>query len=539
MRRFSVVRASLAPLFIAVVVVLGTQAALAASILNAVRVDPLPSGGALVSLTFVGGVPQYHVAGAGTAETSVLFDSTTVGTMVPPSIAGTGPITTLSIASTGASSSVALHLTETAGVTVRVAGTIVFITVAAAHPQLNPFAMPTQMPAETAPGQVTEVVLLKYADVSEIAGVLVAGSNVAPNDTFVPQSTSLGTNSLGGTFGGISGSSFSQPTQTQSFGANPFGQAQGMAQRLNDNIAIDRRLNAIILTGTPDTIAPLRDMINRLDVPVQSVILETEIVELDDTAARNIGLQLSPDGTGAIAEAASQTAGAGGTLRTGAVAQLGANLAANLYAQVTEGNAKIIAKPRILAQSGQQASILTGDAIPIVTNILVAGAGAVSSQQVNYVNVGVNLQIQPRVSSDGFVTSHIYSEVSSVTQYVNGIPQISQRTANTVATVRDGDSFVIGGLLQDNEIRNLAKVPFIGDIPLIGLFFRYVSTSHTQTNLYVVVTPHIIRAPGVAPPEAPLVEPTSLPQLGPPPGPAAPAQSPAPLSPPTGAHPGR
>jgi general secretion pathway protein D len=221
------------------------------------------------------------------------------------------------------------------------------------------------------------------------------------------------------------------------------------------------------------------------------------------------------------------------------VAQLGANLAANLYAQVTEGNAKIIAKPRILAQSGQQASILTGDAIPIVTNVVVAGAGALTSQQVNYVNVGVNLQIQPRVSSDGFVTSHIYSEVSSVTQYVNGIPQISQRTASTIATVRDGDSFVIGGLLQDNEIRNLVKLPFIGDIPLIGLFFRYVSTSHTQTNLYVVVTPHIIRAPGISPPVAPLVEPSSLPQLGPPAGPGAPVPSPAPLTPPTGAHPGR
>jgi len=540
MRRFSVVRASLAPFLIAVVVMLGAQPALAASILNAVRVDALPSGGALVSLTFVGGVPQYHVAGAGTAETSILFDSTTVGSLVPPSIAGTGPITTLSIASTGTSSSVALHLTEPAGVTVRVAGSIVFINVAAAHPQLNPFAMPTQMPAETAPNQVTEVVLLKYADVSEIAGVLVAGSNVTPNDNFVPQSTQLGTNSLSGSFGGISGGSFSQPAQTQSFGgSNPFGQVQGMAQRLNDNIAIDRRLNAIILTGTPDTIAPLKEMINRLDVPVQSVILETEIVELDDTAARNIGLSLSPDGTGAIVEAANQSAGAGGTLRTGAVAQLGANLAANLYAQVTEGNAKIIAKPRILAQSGQQASILTGDAIPIVTNVVVAGAGALTSQQVNYVNVGVNLQIQPRVSSDGFVTSHIYSEVSSVTQYVNGIPQISQRTASTIATVRDGDSFVIGGLLQDNEIRNLVKLPFIGDIPLIGLFFRYVSTSHTQTNLYVVVTPHIIRAPGISPPVAPLVEPSSLPQLGPPAGPGAPVPSPAPLTPPTGAHPGR
>jgi general secretion pathway protein D len=367
--------------------------------------------------------------------------------------------------------------------------------------------------------------------VSEIAGVLVAGANVASNDTFVPQSTSLGTNSLSGSFGGISGGSFVAPPPSQSFGAS-FGQAQGLAQRVNENIAIDRRLNAVILSGSPEVVAALKEIIAKLDVPVQSVILETQIVELDDTAARNIGLDLSPDGTGAIVEATAATTGGGASIRTGSVAQFGANLSANLYAQVQLGNAKIIAKPRILAQSGQQASILTGDAIPIVTNIVVAGAGAVSSQQVNYVNVGVNLQIQPRVSSDGFVTSHIYSEVSSVTQFVNGIPQISQRTANTTATVRDGESFVVGGLLQDNEIQNLSKLPFIGDLPLIGLLFQHVSTSRTQTNLYVVVTPHIVAAPGQTPATNPIVVPSSLPQVGPPPGPG-PAQSAIPLAPPS------
>lgn len=149
----------------------------------------------------------------------------------------------------------------------------------------------------------------------------------------------------------------------------------------------------------------------------------------------------------------------------------------------------------------------------------------------NYVNVGVNLQIQPRVSSDGFVTSHIYSEVSSVTQFIQGVPQISQRTATTTATVRDGESFVIGGLLQDNEIRNLTKLPFIGDIPLIGVFFRHVNTSHTQTNLYIVVTPHVVAesVPPNAPPPAllPQTLPSALPQVAPPaaPAPATPAHA--------------
>ena len=506
--------------------------------MSGIRVDALPTGGALVTVTFAGGAPLFHVVGNGTTETSVLFDGTSLGPQLPPSIAGAGPITTVSAQQAGASSSLALHLSTPANVSVRPGGSLVFISVAPLRSATNAFGPPANpLTPAPEPGQITEVVPLKYADVSEIAGVLVEGSNVASNDTFTPQSTSLGTNSLSGSFGGVSGGNFSQPAQPQAFGAGAFGQSTGLAQRLNANISIDRRLNAIILTGTPDVLDPIKATIAKIDIPVQSVILETQIVELDDTAARNIGLDLSPDGTGAVIEAPNSST-TGVNLRSGAMAVSGANIGANLYAQVQEGNAKIIAKPRILAQSGQQASILTGDAIPIVTNVVVAGAGSISSQQVNYVNVGVNLQIQPRVSSDGYVTSHIYSEVSSVTQYVNGIPQISQRTASTIATVRDGEAFVIGGLLQDNEIRNLTKLPFIGDLPFIGQFFTYVNTSHTQTNLYVVVTPHIVAAPGVTPYSPPLAVPSALPQIAPPPGPAAPTSTDAPLAAPRPAAPG-
>ena len=231
----------------------------------------------------------------------------------------------------------------------------------------------------------------------------------------------------------MSGSSFGQAATPQTFGGNAFGQSTGLAQRVNDNIAVDRRLNAIILTGTPDIVAGLRETIEKLDVPVASVILETQVVELSDTAARNIGLDFQPDGSGVIANGSAN--GVGYTTKSLQTAQGQITFQGNLYAAVSEGSARIIAKPRILAQSGQPASILTGDAIPILTSIVVAGAGTAVSNQVSYINVGVNLQIQPRVSSDGFVTSHIYSEVSSVTQITQGYPQISQRTASTVATV--------------------------------------------------------------------------------------------------------
>jgi general secretion pathway protein D len=510
---------------------------LAAATLAALRVDAQPNGGAQITISFAGGAAPYRVVGAGTPETAIIFDGASVGPQIPPTVAGTGPVSSVSIAQTGTSASVALHLTGVAGVRVRPAGTTVIVDVAnpagttpAAGAALG--VTPAAPSPVSAGNSETQLILLKYADVSEIAGVLVAGSSVASNDTFVPTQSNVGASSLGGnTIGGGGGGGFAPAVaQQQTFGN--FGGAGagggGLAQRLNDNVAIDRRLNAIILTGTPDVIDPLIAMIDRLDIPVPSVLLECEIVELSDSAARNIGLDLSPDGSGIVVNGSQSStsttstgsSGNGYTSHTLNPASAGFTLSANLYAQITEGNGRVLSKPRILAQSGQQASILTGDAIPIFTSITAANVGV--SSQVNYINVGVNLQIAPRVSSDGVVTSHIFSDVSSVTGYTNNAPQISQRTTSTLASVKDGEAFVIGGLLQDNETTSLSKLPFIGDIPILGKLFQHISTTKAQTNLYIVVTPHIIQ-PGAssAPPPVgvPLAKPAPLQQSAPLPGP--------------------
>jgi general secretion pathway protein D len=189
-----------------------------------------------------------------------------------------------------------------------------------------------------------------------------------------------------------------------------------------------------------------------------------------------------------------------------------AGFQAALYAQITKGNGQIISRPRIAAQSGSTAKIITGDALPILTAITLSGVNGVS-QQVQYVNVGVTLQIAPRVSGDGFVSSHVFCVVSSVTGVSQGYPTISQREAETSATVRDGDSFVIGGLTQDENISTRTKVPLLGDIPLLGQAFRTDRNTKTKTELYIVVTPHIVHRvgarPGLVPSNAPLYAPTT------------------------------
>jgi general secretion pathway protein D len=119
-------------------------------------------------------------------------------------------------------------------------------------------------------------------------------------------------------------------------------------------------------------------------------------------------------------------------------------------------------------------------------------------QQVQYVNVGVTLQIAPRVSDDGYVTSHVFAVVSSVTGVSQGYPTISQREASTMATVKDGESFVIGGLTQDNSLSTRNKTPLLGDVPGLGALFKNQNATNSKTDLYIIVTPRIVKGPDPA-----------------------------------------
>lgn len=465
-------------------------AASAASIVS-IRGVATSNGGARLLVVFSGGVPSYTVYGNGTAEISVLLLGTGRTSNASVNVEAAGPLSGASLSAAGDSQSLALHLAGPG--TVRVSagpGTSLIVEIPRLTPAVaaspaafggSPLAPPTLPASANLGDRIVDVVMLKYADVSEVVGILVTGQSIPSNDTFTPQTSNFGSSPTGFSGGIGSSGGFSSP-----FGASTLqqtGLAQGLGQRINDGIAIDRRLNAVILSGTPVEVAAYRALIEKIDRPLSSVVLETQIVELTDSAAKDAGIDYTSGG-GPISALTYKI----GSLATGTGS---GGLQAAIFDQVSHGRGRIIAKPRIVALNGESASILTGDSLPILTNIVVSGVNAIQ-QQVQYVNVGVNLQIQPRISSDGYVTSHLFSEVSSVTAFSQGFPQISQRQASTSATVKDGDSFVIGGLLKESEITNMSKVPILGDLPIIGAFFRVRHESAQSTNLYIIVTPHIV-----------------------------------------------
>jgi general secretion pathway protein D len=377
------------------------------------------------------------------------------------------------------------------------------------------------LPPSAADYESYELVLLKYADVSEVVGLLTDGQTIKSNDVFLPSEPAFGSNSL-------TGNNYQPQQQSQAPGSSD----EPLGQSVDASMAVDRRLNAVWLKGSPERIARLKAMIAAIDVPVDSVLLETQMVELTETGQKALGIDFANSagqigvltvGSGGFIPIGVSQGCIGGTDCSGHVSS--AQFQASLYAQIQKGNGRIISTPRIAAQSGSTAKIITGDALPILTSIALSGVNGVS-QQVQYVNVGVTLQIAPRVSGDGFVSSHVFVVVSSVTGFSQGYPTISQREAQTAATVRDGDSFVIGGLTQDENLNTKTKVPLLGDIPLLGQAFRTDRTTKSKTELYIIVTPHIVHRIGtstaIEPPNAPLYAPTSTTTIPLGPAPTAP-----------------
>ena len=369
--------------------------------------------------------------------------------------------------------------------------------------------------APQAQAQGVTIVRLSYADVSEVAGLIKGGVVVPSVDQFTatspfapptpPPNSSFSSSSGGGQAANQTPTYVTIPTGS----LIPKDTAQGVF--INDHVSVDRRLNAVILRGTPDEIAPYKRMIALVDTPRRSVLLETQVVELTETGAYDLGINYSPNGSLATATfSAGNTlpvgTAAGGT--TGATTQplTSVTLGAQLQALQQKGQAKILAQPRILAADNRIAAILSGEAVPIFNNVLVPSGGTtLIQQQIQYINVGVSLEILPRISADGNVTVDVFSEVSNIVSYIGTTPQIAVRQELTTASAGDGQSILMGGLMQDQEIKTLSKIPGIGDLPIIGPLFQQTISSSQKTNLYLVITPHILTKTSTAdrPPTTP------------------------------------
>jgi type II secretory pathway component GspD/PulD (secretin) len=253
----------------------------------------------------------------------------------------------------------------------------------------------------------------------------------------------------------------------------------------------------LVLTGSPYSIALAKDLIAQLDVAEPLVVLDTEVLEVDENVQKQLGLKFPTAALSTTYTELTPPAQASGAasqlLQLQPLTRTPLTLGAELDFLITTNRAKILEDPRITTFSGRTASLRAGETVNILTTTG-GGTGTVATTQVQSFQTGVTLDITPVVNSDDYVTVSLHPSVNTEAGIsAAGVPNIQTRDTTTTVGLHDGETIVVGGLIEDTDTRNVQKIPFLGDLPLIGKLFQDVGVSHTRNELIVTVTPHIVR----------------------------------------------
>lgn len=253
-------------------------------------------------------------------------------------------------------------------------------------------------------------------------------------------------------------------------------------------IQLDSRLNLLILDRSMERYSQLRRLVDQLDRPGEQILIDAQIVELHDNAASHLGLDLSSSISMRFGEQ-SQYYGEV-PLPIQPIVRSPLEIIVTLDMLKGEGKARVLANPRVATIDGIPAVVRTEERFPVfVTQI--SGDQAYRIKQ--DIVAGISLSITPRHNRSGEITTIIKTDVTSITGTTSeGYPTTSTREVETTIRVRSGETIVIGGLLEEREIKHQDKVPLLGDIPLLGVLFRNYRTEKRETNLYVIVTPYLI-----------------------------------------------
>ena len=182
-------------------------------------------------------------------------------------------------------------------------------------------------------------------------------------------------------------------------------------------------------------------------------------------------------------------------------------LAVGINLQLEDSDTNLLASPRIRARDREKARILIGDKVPVITNTVtpVASGSSVVTGQVQYLDVGIKLEVEPRVYLEGDIGIKLNLEVSNIVKQIGDgsanstlAYQIGTRSASTTLRLRDGETQVLGGLISDLDRTTAAKVPGLWHLPVLGRIFRNDSGTNTKSEIVLSITPRIVRGPGVA-----------------------------------------
>ncbi|MBI1755598.1 MAG: hypothetical protein HYR64_00635 [Fimbriimonas ginsengisoli] len=277
------------------------------------------------------------------------------------------------------------------------------------------------------------------------------------------------------------------------------GSPAGLAQPYTalESGAVPMRL---VLKGTPQLLKQALDYLRLVDVAPRQVALEMRVMEMSKNDAINAGIDWSIFTGGAVKMIGLHNAATTSTNNSATVGLGNRLFQGSVTAQLDKlaGSGKLIARPNMIATDGRQTELFVGDAIRYVESKTTSQNGV--SITTNTVRVGVRLAVLPRVGGDGSVTMDLRPVVSFLTKFVptgdgGQLPQTSERVAQSTLTVKDGETIAIGGLIQDQDRKDVQGLPFLMDLPIIGHLFKSTTTTKSKVELAIFLTVRIIDGP--------------------------------------------
>ena len=264
------------------------------------------------------------------------------------------------------------------------------------------------------------------------------------------------------------------------------------------DIVTDARTNTLVMRDTPDAIAVAEKLVAANDIPDSEVMLEVEILEVSADRLTNIGIKW-PDSFAVSTPGSALTVGDLRALTRNDLRVTPLSIGLNLMLQDTDTN--ILASPRIRARNKEKARVMVGDKVPVITNLLTpqqAGQTSVITGSVQYVDIGIKLEVEPQIYADGDVGIKINLDVSNIVKVIetaSGVAyQIGTRNAQTSIRLKDGETQVLAGLINDQDRNTASKVPALGQVPGVGRLFSSNNGTGTKSEIVLSITPHIIRA---------------------------------------------
>ncbi len=287
-----------------------------------------------------------------------------------------------------------------------------------------------------------------------------------------------------------------------------------------NNVKVIKEQNALLVSGTSEDIVSVREFISTIDIPTPQVSIDAVIVEYSENLNKEFGIKPivnSPDlsnqsyfavpapdfqlqkggnamelgGSGSAIKQTINNMLVGGTLR-GIIDKLPDDFFIFLKVLENQNRAKVLAQPSIVTLNGNKATINVNETryFKLTTGNPLTSDYSIRFQPITF---GIKLDITPWISKGGQITAEIAPEVSnSDGSSIDGYPNVSTRSIATTVRLNDGETIILGGLVKNQESDARDKIPFFGDIPLIGFLFRHTTKIRTKSNLVVYITPHVI-----------------------------------------------